>query len=459
MKHIIRQIKNNNGLPTAKVIKQLIEEKKGRHKVMRELYERYKAEIGSPAVPIFNRKLEQNESANKINNKLNNDFFGEIVDTKVGYLVGKPISYVYDPKEQVVIDAIRDFNLINNIEDLDSETVKKAAICGYAARQLYVDREGQERVKNINPWECVFITDGRIAEPEYAFRYYTIEHGNEEVIRVEWFNEKHITYYILRKDALEMDPEEPVNPYEHLFDYCTLFGIANNDELQGDAEKVLSLIDAYDRALSDCSSEIEQFRLAYMLIVGMDIDEEILEQMKRTGAIQVDGEPDAPADAKFITKDINDTFIQNTLDRFEENIIRFARHVNFNDEAFGGNASGVAIRYKLMNLENKCITGERKFSSSLRYQYKVLGSAWGKKSIHLDHLEMEYQFSRNLPVNLKEEAETTALLRGHVSENTRLSKLSFVPDPQQEKEEMEKEEAALVGTPNRAHEDPEDDDE
>jgi hypothetical protein len=45
------------------------------------------------------------------------------------------------------------------------------------------------------------------------------------------------------------------------------------------------------------------------------------------------------------------------------------------DESFGGNVTGVAMKYKLMVLENKCITMERKISSTLRYQFKVLYSA------------------------------------------------------------------------------------
>ena len=50
---------------------------------------------------------------------------------------------------------------------------------------------------------------------------------------------------------------EFVEKREHLFDYCPLQGIANNKELMGDAEKVLSLIDDYDKVLSDNSNEVE----------------------------------------------------------------------------------------------------------------------------------------------------------------------------------------------------------
>src|SRR5699024_57025 len=57
-----------------------------------DMYERYKASLS--AVPIFNRTFEND--ATKINAKLNNDFFSEIIDVKVGYMLGKPVTYSID---------------------------------------------------------------------------------------------------------------------------------------------------------------------------------------------------------------------------------------------------------------------------------------------------------------------------------------------------------------------------
>src|SRR5690606_7306045 len=138
---------------------------------MIQMYERYKASI--EGVPIYSREVPDYE---KVNNKLNNDFFSEIVDTKVGYFMGKPISYSVDreaPAYEVVDAILQDFNLRNNIDDLDAETAKYAAICGLGARLLYIDRDGQERVMVVPPWECIFVYDRSINEPQYAMRYYT----------------------------------------------------------------------------------------------------------------------------------------------------------------------------------------------------------------------------------------------------------------------------------------------
>ncbi|MED4977212.1 phage portal protein [Weizmannia sp. FSL K6-0777] len=431
------------------LVSRIIEAHEPDHDRMVNLYQRYKAEIDG--VPILQRQPIEYEDFetgairridNKVNNRLNNSFDSDIVDTKVGYLFGHPITYETD-KDSTLKKLIEEFNLRNNIEDKDSEWGKKAAICGYGARLAYVDPEGKERVLNINPWEVVILSESDITEPSYALRYYKVidfQNGNRaELHKAEFYDEKNVYFFIANDGA----NYSLVDQRPHLFDFCPLYGLPNNEELKGDAEKVLSLIDAYDRTLSDASNEIEQYRLAYLILKGAGADEETLENLKKTGIFELFDEKE---DVKYLTKDINDTMIENHLDRLEENILRFAKSVNFQDEKFAGNISGVAMKFKLMALENKCITMERKMTAALRYQFKVLCSAWAKRGLAGadDYLNVWFGFKRNLPANILEEAQTTAALKGFVSEKTRLSLLSFVDDPEYEMEEIQNEADNLV---------------
>jgi SPP1 family phage portal protein len=440
MRHFIELI-DKNGI-TPEIIKKMIEEHKFNRERMHGLYERYKASI--EGVPILTRKpvdYEDFETGaikridNKVNNRLNNSFDAEIVDTKVGYMFGHAISYETD-EESTLQKELGDFNLRNNVEDKDSEWGKKSAICGYGARIAYIDREGKERIKNINPWEVIILSNEDITEPKYSLRYYSI---GEDKWKAEFYDDK---YYYLFDSKNGMDFTF-IDKKPHTFDFNPLFGLPNNEELLADAEKVISLIDAYDRTLSDASNEIEQYRLAYLILKGMGADEETLSNMKKNGILEMFEKDD---DARYLTKDINDTMIENHLNRLEENILRFAKSVNFSDESFGGNVSGVAMKYKLMALENKCITMERKMTAALRYQFKVLCSAWAKRGICSleDYLKVWMGFKRNIPVNYLDEAQTTTQLRGQISEKTRLSLLSFVDDVDHEVEEMQTEQDATM---------------
>lgn len=438
--HYIPLLDENNGEPTPKLLKKIIDEFKPLKQRMINRYERYKA--SEKGVPIFTREFKGDGNKDKVNNKLNNDFFSEIIDTKIGYMFGLPISYSLDHEDEEVLKRIQDFLKANHTEDADAETGKFASICGYGARLLYHDKDGEEKVMNIKPYEAIFLTNLSIAEPKYAIRCYPVKviDGDDfkDGYKVEFYNGTQIIEYT----GEDLDKLKETNRITNLYKGVPLIGFPNNEELQGDVDKAIALIEGYDRALSDVNSEIEQFRLAYMIFKGVDIDDDTIEKLKQTGALDV-GEN---GEASFLTKDLNDNILEHHLDRLEKNICRFTKHVNLSDESFGGNLTGVAIRYKLLALETKSGTLEMKFTKSLRQQFKLLFDAWNLRSNkeELDYLCMTFQFTRNLPANLSDEADVQSKLQGLISEETRLSMLSVVPDPKAELQKMKEEEVDSI---------------
>lgn len=432
-----------NGI-TAEIINKVVERNISKLKYVKSKYERYEG----AEVPIFKQepvRLGDFETGNnvyriddKIQNSVANSYDSDIVDTKVGYMYGVPIVYGYDQEDDNLKEKLKNFNLRNLTEDLDSELGKLATICGYAARLCYIDLEGNERIKNIKPWETIFFGDD-ISEPVYAMRYATDKDNN---VKCEFYDEQNVYYFEGQNYSVKYIGQQP-----HMFEYVPLFGVKNNDELMGDSEKVYTLIDAYDKILSGAVSEIEAGRLAYLVLKGMGADPETLKQLKKTGVFEL---IDERMDIKYLTKDVNDGMIMNVLAILDANISKFAKTVNFSDEAFGGNSSGVAIRYKLMALENKSIVAERKFKSALMYQFKVLFTAWKHRGFHLNeesYLDMFFTFTRNIPVNRLEEAQILTMLQGVVSEETRLSQSTLIDDVDFEQERLEEETLNYSNTP------------
>lgn len=422
---------------TPELVQRILRKFEPRQAEMKRLYLRY---LGDPdGVPIYQRRLDDDR---KVNNRVANDFFGEIVDMKVGYFAGNPISYNYakdDPNYEEAQGLITRFAALNNLPDLDVEVTKMAAICGYGARLLYIDKQARERAKNLPAFGTVFLTTtGDITEPDYALYVYTVLDERDSPIRkVEFYDAAYTHFFIeTRSNSGTYQVEKP--PELHPFGMCPVVGFPNNAELQGDAEKVLSLIDAYDRTLSDVNSEIEAFRLAYMAFIGGMITEEELEQARRTGAFNL---PEG-ADAKFITKNLDDDVVEHHLDRLHDNIYRFSKTPDLSDEAFGGGAqSGEARKYRLLGLEMKTGFFENKFRSASKRMFELLAAPWKMKtpSLRFDPLNVWYEFKRNFPRDLLYEAQATRQLKGMVSEQTRLSQLSFVDDAQYEIELMQRE--------------------
>lgn len=424
--------------PTPELLNEMINDHSSKKTDMVNNYERYKA--NATGVPILTRKLP-GDSENKVNNKLANDWFSEIIDTKTGYMFGAPVVIQLEKQAkdyQKTLEEIEKFRKRNNIDDLNGEIGKFSAMCGYDAGLLYIDRDGMERVCRIDPWEAVIVSRSEITEPDFAFRYYKTF---DDRARVEFFDSaKVIVFEGESFSDLAYKEDKP-----HLFDYCPLFGIPNNAELQGDADKVLTLIDAYDKTMSDVNSEIESFRLAYMLFIGYAPNKEEVEAMIQTGALYIP-ESENGEDIKFLVKDIGSAMaaIDSHLNRLEDNITRFAKHVNFTDEAFGGNLSGVAMRYKLFALETKAKITERKHEAALLYMFKVLASSWKKKGISLDYTQIDLKYTRNIPVNIVDEANAAVALLGVTSRRTALEQLSFVNDVEAEMDRIEEERQTMV---------------
>lgn len=391
----------------------------------RELINRYEAL--QDGVPIFLReprfedekKDEKNPNNSIINHKINNDFFSEIVDFKTGYFAGNSFSYSYSDTQEAAEETgdekardeaskkLTDFVTRSNMFDIDMECTKYASICGYSGRLFYIDTEGEERVMVVPPNETIILSKTRdITQPTYGVRYYSVADINDvERVKAEFYDENSVHYAEGAMGALHITHSEP-----NLFGACPLQGIPNNREMQGDAEKVLALIDAYDRAISDTNNEVDAFANAYMIYENVDMDEEQIRQAQLSGAIQFFNSGTTPGRVYFLTKDINDNFIEHHLDRLEENIYRFSKTPNLSDVAFG-TASGISLKFKLTGLEAKCGMFEAKMRSAATYMFKLLANVWEKKQVKIDPLQCIIDCSkRNFPLDLLSEAQSVQAL-------------------------------------------------
>lgn len=399
-------------------------------------------------LPIASENMKRIDQL--INNKLNNAFDADVIDTKVGYFLGNPINYVVEkesPNHEMLTAVIDEMRIRESIPLKDTSTGIQTSIAGYGARLVYwseVNGKQVLRVSNVNPAECIFLYHENMHEPSYSIQYYSTTRikadGTKMKIRVAEFHDKENTWFFESGSSgfelVDVIPHYLLNP--------PLFGVENNDALQGEASKILALVDAYDRTMSDANSEVEATRLAILVLRNIGMDEDDIQKLNKAGVFEMWGND---SEIKYLTKDVNDSMIEHLLDRLDKNITRFAKSVNFNDEAFGGNISGIAMRFKIFALEFKTILSEQRFRSALTYQFKLLCAGWSLLNICSpdDYLKIWFGFKRNLPSNLKEEAEIQSILQGRVSERTRLSLLSFIDDVDAEINAMKQEKAEFQG--------------
>jgi len=445
-KDIIEAVGNAQSM--TKIITDIIEANGTRDNEMIALWDRY-----SGNVAIKNRTFTD---TTKPNNKLVNDYRGVLIQQIVGYLFGNPVKYQLDPvvyaDKYIEYDlALQTFLKRNNYEELDASMENYLAVCGKSFRLCFyadifdataaADEKIELIMKNIRPWEATIIRNPVTDEIDYGMIYYDFDVVDEKgkvttLKRIEWYDKINVYYYI-------QDDKDYVEDYlvenavqVHQFNYVPLVEFANNALYKGDFEKIESLIDAMDIALSDSVNDLENFSNAYLAFFGVEPDSDMLKSAKSSGAFYVprnSGE-DSANDVKFITKDINPDYFKELVNILNDRIWKFAAGVDMSDESFSGAAqTGVSRRYKLFGLEIKAREKERLYVKSLRDLFKVLTSFWiSVKNIQINYEDIKYIFTRYIPTDLS--VQELVMLRGVLSDEAILSTLpsDVVPNVQVE---------------------------
>lgn len=415
-------------------------------------------------VPIFDRTFTDEL---KVNHRIHNDFFNRIANTFTGYM-GNEINIKWDEREiaeNIMIESqkkIAEFNTENTMQAVYQELLDYDVKEGTAYLLLY-NSEAELKVKELKPWECVIIKNATTGETEYAMRYWKAEVRTVNIdgsiskdtkTVIEWYDREKVTHYIGTTGKYEKDelnyPAESIQgldgktyqskPAErlHFMGAVPIVEFPKNKERIGDCEKSLELQDAYDITLSDLSAEVAQLRLSYLLLkaLGRNIDSEFLEQLKQTGIIPTDEN----GEAKFVEKNLNSDAVHKLMKEIKENIYLFSNSVDFSSEEFSGNMPIIAFKLKTKPLEESAKQTEIYMKKALREMYKIVANFWKlRDNFELPIDVMDFVFTRNLPINTTEEIDNTAKLKGMVDEKTRLSLLSFIEDPEETIDRMNKE--------------------
>ena len=145
---------------------------------------------------------------------------------------------------------------------------------------------------------------------------------------------------------------------------------------------------------------------------------------------------------EFKTNCQSDTTQENLISLLKESIFAISMVANMSESEFG-NSSGTALAFKLQAMDNLARMKDRKLQSTFNRLYKIVFSVPLTTVYEDAWTGLTYTFTRNVPRNILEEAQIVGQLSGQVSEETKLSVLSIIDDPQKEIARMEREEEAM----------------
>jgi SPP1 family phage portal protein len=378
--------------------------------------------------PIFHEKSKPKW---KPDNRIAVNFAKYIVDTMNGYFIGNPIKITVDGENESIADYVEFLDQYNDQDDNNAELSKICSIFGKGYEMYYNDEDGNVGIIYLDPMEAFMIYDDSVLRKErYFVRLYkdvdNVLHGSvSDEQKVRWFT---------LKGKLVWDKKEQ----EHYFDGVPATEYRENKECQGIFEPVMSMIDAYNKAISEKANDVDYFADAYLKIIGTLLDEDELKHIRSDRVINFDGDAENLM-IDFLQKPDGDVTQEHLIDRLEKLIFQIAMVANISDENFG-TSSGIAMSYKLQAMNNLRKTKERKFTSGMNRRYKLIFSNPGNAMQKNDWVKLHYKFTPNVPANLLEESQIAQNLSGVVSQETQLGVLSVVDNPKAEIERIDKEE-------------------
>ena len=121
-----------------------------------------------------------------------------------------------------------------------------------------------------------------------------------------------------------------------------------------DFGKVVDLIDALDKVVSDTANDFEMFTNAIMVVQGVELDESTFSKLKEMRLMNLVSNDGVDTKVEYLYKDIPDQALENYKNRLVSDIHKFAGVPDMSDKEFGNNLSGVSIIFKLSNIDLKC---------------------------------------------------------------------------------------------------------
>lgn len=393
------------------------------------------------------------EDETKPNNKIVTNFCKYISDVSVGNFIGVPVSY--SSTNEDYLEIMQDIFNYNDEQQINMKLAYAASIAriGYEILYTVTDKDGKLQIRfdelDLNEQTVILVYDRSIEKNLImAIRYFDFEDidAQESQREVYVYTESMIYHYLMDGDELSLQDETvhffqdvPINPYFN-----------KSEDPRGDFEDIMTLNDAYNLLVSDDINESDYSNDAYLIIKGMDAEDEDIQKMKEHRVIKVTDS----GEASWLVKTINDTWKENIKNRIVTDIHKISATPDMTDNNFAGTATGIALKYKLLPFENNRAAKERMFKKALQRRVELITNLLNVQGHQFDWRDITMTFTPNLPVNEVEEIDVVTKLigTGLASNDTLRNKLSFIEDSKLEQEKLDEERAEYVDLTRMADE-------
>lgn len=387
---------------------------------------------------------KQGATAGRPNYSIHVNLATLITNIQTGYFMGKPVDYNFKKEDTQLKDLLEQIDSNNFAEQENYSLASDMSCYGVAYEVVMVDGEENstsditKRLKfaKLDAENTFFVVDDSILQhPVCAIYMYAVKDKN---------NVENWRGYIYTADEIidfDMLGQQAVlgDRIQHQFGEIPVIEFRNNCDRKGDYEPVLEQLDALTLTVSNETDDLQSIANAILGIYGATgTDDEVIEKINNTKVAKL------PTGSKmeFIVKNVNIDAVKHQIDQNLKLIYQITQTPDLSDDSFGGNQTGVAMKYKLWGIEQCRGTKERYFRRSLYERLKLLFNILSLskgQTIYDISKDIDFIFYKNLPDNDEEIVDIVNKLNGIVSTRTLLQQIPFVEDVDAELDDINKE--------------------
>lgn len=364
--------------------------------------------------------------------RITTNFHQNLVDQKVGYTVGNPVTFAC--QNESVTSQLQDF-FDNKWDNKLIDILTAASNKGIEWLQPYIDERGDFKLFRVPAEQAIPIWTDKERETLQGFiRYYTL--NDEE--KVEYWTDTDVTYYVKEYEQLIPDfyhGENNIQPHFNGGNWgkVPFIPFKNNPEETSDIHMYKTIIDAIDKRLSDTQNMFdESTELIYVLqgYEGTDL-KDFMQNLKYYKAINVDSE----GGVETIQVEVPVTSTKEYLEMMRAYLMEFGQAVDFQTDRFGNSPSGIALKFLYGNLDLKANKLRNKTQVAIQELLEYVIDFFNLK---VDIKDIEIKFNYNRMMNELEQSQIGAQSQ-YLSKETIVTNHPWVTDPQAELERIEDE--------------------
>jgi len=212
----------------------------------------------------------------------------EIVNFKVGYLIGEPVQYVNqgDDTYSQVVNLVNDYMRYEDKDAKDKSVITWNTICGTAYRMILPDKVGIDaapfEVYTLDPRSTFVVYHSGLDKKRVLGVTILMDEENQKFY--DGYTETH--HFVVKGDkVMKWEP--------HYLREVPIIEYPANEARLGAFEIVLPLLDAINTIESNRVDSVEQAIQAILVLKGTDLSDEDFEMAKKLGGLKIPKEGDA----------------------------------------------------------------------------------------------------------------------------------------------------------------------